>query len=229
MLSLGCSLLLVRLLPRHVLLASVVSRAGFSRSIWRFCLLSVPLYRRIAWLPARSTRRTGRIRVAFRFGFASVAVACCLPWLAVDVAGGGVSLVGLARCRRVDGVGCLRDFRRPRCLPWVILSDWRVSLVPVACFALVVVGCRHGLIVVGCCRRGFVSSSVVVARRRFALLALGCRRHSCSPRETSAVDRLVDRFTARLLSPSCLSCGGTTGVAGSLVPLCDPLLGVLSS
>lgn len=106
---------------------------------------------------------------------------------------GGVSLVGLARCRRVDGVGCLRVFRRPRCLPWVILSDWRVSLVPVACFALVVIVCRHGLIVVGCCRRGSVSSSVVVARRRFVLLALGCRRHPCSPRGASAVDRLVDR------------------------------------
>ena len=81
-------------------------------------------------------------------------------------------------------------------------------------------GSSWGLIVVGCCRRGSVSSSVVVARRRFALLALGWRRHSCSPRGASAVDRLVDRFTARLLSPSCLSCGGAAGGAGSLSSRC---------
>lgn len=84
---------------------------------------------------------------------------CLLLAVAGCVCGGAVPLVRLVRCRRVDGVGGRRDFRRPRCLPWVILSGWRVSLVPVACFALVVVVDRHGLIVIGCCRRGSASSS----------------------------------------------------------------------
>lgn len=115
----------------------------------------------------------------------------------------------VARCRRVDGVGWRRDFRRSRCLPCVLLSGsssrpcllgrgscglWLVAfslspaalpcVVPVICLSLssgVVVG---RLIVVGC-RRGSCSSSVAVARRRPILLALGCRRRSCSPRRSS--------------------------------------------
>lgn len=100
--------------------------------------------------------------------------------LAVDVAVAVFSLVGLARCRRVDGVGCLRDFRCPRCLPWAFLSVWCVSLVPVACFAP---RCRRGSSWADCHR---VLSSwlrlVVVGercRRRLVLLVLGCRRHQC--------------------------------------------------
>lgn len=78
-----------------------------------------------------------------------------------------------------------------------------------------VVRAARSLVIVRC-RRGSVSSSVVVARCRLVLLAIGCRRRSCSPRGvSSAVDRLVDRFAARLLVPSCLSGGGATGGAGS--------------
>lgn len=44
-----------------------------------------------------------------------------------------------------------------------------VRAVSVACFVLVVVVDRHGLIVIGCCRRGFVSSSVAVVRRSACL------------------------------------------------------------
>lgn len=106
---------------------SLVRASPFLRLV---CLLSVPLYRRIARLPDRSTSGAGRWRVASRLGFALITVACCLPWRCRGCGGGGVSLVGLARCRRVDGVGGLRDFRRLRCLLWVILSGWRVSLVP---------------------------------------------------------------------------------------------------
>ena len=110
---------------------------SFLRRLRRICLLSVPLvspYRRIVRLPARSTSGAGRIRFASLFGFASVAAACCLPWRDREC-GGAVSLVGVARCRRVDGVCRRRDFRRSRCLPCAFLSVWCVSLAPLACFA----------------------------------------------------------------------------------------------
>ena len=69
--------------PRHVLLASCLSCGRFPSFLRRACLLSVPLvplYRRIAWLPARSTSGAGRIRGASLSGFASVAAVCCLLW-----------------------------------------------------------------------------------------------------------------------------------------------------
>lgn len=56
-----------------------------------------------------------------------------------------------------------------------------ISVVPVACFALSSSWGRHGLIVVGCRRRG---SWLVVGRRcssSSCSLALGCCRRACSP------------------------------------------------
>lgn len=194
---------LVRLLPRPVLLASVVSRAGFSRSLWRVCSLSVPPYCRIVRLPVRSTSVAGRRRVASLSWFASIAVACCLPWLGRGC-GGSVFLSWVLLVVAVSMASAV-------CV---------ISVVPVVCFALVIIVGRHGLIVVGRWRRGSASSSVVVARRP-ALLVLGCRRWPCSPRWVPSavnrlVDRFVDRFAARPLVPFCLLCGGATGVAGSL-------------
>lgn len=160
------------------------------------------------------------VSVWVRLGCCRLLLAVVETWMWLD----GVSLVGLARCRRVDGVGRLRDFRRSCCLPWAFLSVWCVSLAPVACFALVVVVGRR-LIVIGCCRRGSASSSwvsVVVVSPHPA-----CPRVSSSSvlaRGASAVDhlidRLVDRFAARLLALSCLSCGVAAGGAGSLSSRC---------
>lgn len=197
---------------------------SFLRRLRRICLLSVPLvspYRRIVRLPARSTSGAGRWRVVSLSWFAPAAVACCLPWLGCGC--------GEGRCFSRGSCSlppCRWHRLAARFLSFPLLA---VGLsIGLACLArpccLLRPRCRRGsswgLIVVGCCRRGSVSSSVVVARRRFALLALGWRRHSCSPRGASAVDRLVDRFTARLLSPSCLSCGGAAGGAGSLSSRC---------
>lgn len=134
MLSLCCSLLLVRLLPRPVLLASVVSRAGFSRSLWRVCSLSVPPYCRIVRLPVRSTSVAGRRRVASLSWFASIAVACCLPWLGRGC-GGSVFLSWVLLVVAVSMASAV-------CV---------ISVVPVAYFALVIIVGRHGLIVVGRC------------------------------------------------------------------------------
>lgn len=157
--SLGCSWLLVLSSPCPALLASCLSCGRFPLFLRRVCLLSVPPvlpYRRIARLPA--ARQVWRGEYGVRFGLGSprplLPVAC--RGGAVDVAR-AVPLVGLARCRRVDGVSCLRDLRRSRCL---LRSR------------------RHGLIVIGCCRRGSVSSSVAVARCRLVLLALWCHCRS---------------------------------------------------
>lgn len=211
---------LVLVLPHSALLALCASRAGFP-PMPLSCLLairSVP-YRRIARLPVRSTSGAGRMRFASRSGFVSTAVACCLPCLAVETAG-RFSLVGVVHGRRVDGVGGRYDFRRPRCLSWVILSGRRCSLVSpsrsclLALMTLVVVMGRHGLIVIWCCRSGPVSSSVIMARRRLVLLVLGVVvgrvRHVW-------VSSIVDRLAAsRSLAPSYLSGGGATCGACSL-------------
>ena len=219
-----CSLLLVRLSSRLVLLAFVPLVWAFLRRLRRVCLLSVPPYRRIAWLPDRSTSGAGRWRVASLSWFASVAVACCLPWRGRECGGAvflswvllfaAVSMASAGGVISVVPVACRGPFYR---------SGVSRSPLLLASPLVVVVG-RHGLIVIGCCRRGSVSSSIVVARRRFALLALGCRRHPCSPRGASAVDRFVDRFVDRLavrhLAPPCLLCGGAAWRGGfSLVPL----------
>lgn len=190
----------------------------------RVCLLSVPLYRRIVRLPARSTSGAGRIRVAFRFGFASVAVACCLPWLGRGC-GGAVFLSWVLLVVAVSMASAV-------CV---------IFFVPVVCFALVIIVGRHGLIVVGRCL-------VAPLRRRLSWLivvspclpsggvVIRVRPVGHPPLIVSLivfdrlVDRLVDRFAARLLALSYLSCGGGGGRCGfSLVPLCDPLLGVPSS
>lgn len=198
--------------PRHVLLASCLSCGRFPSFLRRACLLSVPLvplYRRIAWLPRSFDKgggaMTGCVSIWVRLG------RCCLLLVggeSGDVAG-RFPLVGVARCRRVDGVGGWRDFRRSCCLPWAFLSVWCVSLAPVACFALVVVVGRR-LIVIGCCRRGSASSSlvsVVVVSPHPA-----CPRVSSSSvlaRGASAVDHLVDRLVV-IVSPlvfsPCLAC-----------------------
>ena len=154
---------------------------------------------------------------------------CCLLLVgggSVDVAG-WFPLAGVALCRRVDGVGCLRDFRRPRCLPWTFLSVWCVSLAPVACFAP---RCRRWSSWADCHRVLSSWLRLVVDRRGSSPFRLACPRvrcHPCSPRVvSSAVDRSVDRSVDRLFAPSCLSCGGTTGVAGSLLSRAWPLLAV---
>lgn len=140
---------------------------SFLRRPWLVCLLfvlSVPLYRRIVWLPVRPTSGAGRWRFAFRFGFASVAVACCLPWRGRGCGGGGVSLVGLARCRRVDGVGRRRDFRPPRCLlrpRYHHGPSWADRRRALSSWLRFVVGCRGSSSFRLACPR--VSSSVVFA------------------------------------------------------------------
>lgn len=116
------------------------------------------------------------VSVLVRLGRCCLLLAVAGPWMWR----GGISLVGVARCRRVDGVGGWHDFSRSRCLPWAFLSVWGVSLAPVACFAP---RCRRGSSWADCHR---VLSSwlrlVVVGercRRRLVLLVLGCRRHQC--------------------------------------------------
>ena len=167
-----CSWLLVRLPSRPVLLASCLS-FGLSSGAPSSYLLAIRSVLSSYRSAPRSFDKGGGanavcVSVWVRFG------RCCLLLVVAGPVGcgGAVPLVGVAHVRRVDGVGGRRDFRRSRCLPWAILSVWRVSLVPLLA-SIVVVG-RHGLIVIGCCRRCSVSSSsVVVARRRHALLALG--------------------------------------------------------
>ena len=115
---------------------------------------------------------------------------------AVDVAGRFLS--GAARCRRVDGVGWLRDFRRFRCLSLVILSGWRVSLVPSRC--LLRSRCRRGSSWADC---HLVLPSwlrLVVGHYGPSSSRLACPRMSLSsvfaPCAASAVDRFVDRSAA---------------------------------
>lgn len=197
-----CSLLLVRLSSRLALLASCLS-CGLSSGVsavsdcypfrsFRPIVVSFgsPLVRQVG-------RGDGVLCLCLGSPRPLLSVACCLPWL---------------------GRGCgVAVF-----LSWVLLvaavsmasAVYVISVVPVACrglfyrsgvsrspllFAspLVVVVGRHGLIVIGRCRRGSVLSSVIVARRRPALLALECHRRSCSPHGASA----VNRFAAHPVSP----------------------------
>lgn len=70
------------------------------------------------------------------------------------------------------------------------------------------------------CRRGFSSSS------SSRLIAIGVVVIRVRPVGPSAVDRLVDRFAARPLVPSCLSGGGEAWL-GWFSPIpCGLLLGV---
>ena len=131
-------------------------------------------------------------------GSSWVAAACCLPWRGREC-GVAVPIGGAARCRRVDGVGYRRDFRRLCCLPLVALSGWRVSLVAVPSRCLLVrfvlVVCRHVVfsllpavvvplfasfssswVVMGC------SPSGVVVRGSFSSSVVGCPPSlSCLP------------------------------------------------
>ena len=218
---------LVRLSTRPVLLVPCVPLVRvFLRCLRRAYLLSVPLLSSYRSAPRSFDKWGGALRFASRSWFALFAVACRLPWRVRGMWRGVVSLVGVARCRRIDGVGGRHDFRRSRCLPWVILSGWRVSLAPVAYFALVVVVGRHGLIAIGCCRRGFVSSSVVVARRRPALLALGALSSVFAP--CGHPPLIVSLIVSLIISPllvlsSRLACraAGRLGGAGSLPSRAD--------
>lgn len=100
------------------------------------------------------------VSVLVRLGRCCLLLAVAVPW----VWRGAVSLVGLARCRRVDGVGCLRDFRRPRCLlrpryhRWSSWADRRRAL---ASWLRFVVGRRCSSSSRLACHR--VSSSAVFA------------------------------------------------------------------
>lgn len=176
--SSGAPCLLVRSACRPALLASCLSCGRFPLFLRRACLLSVPPvlpYRRIALLPARSTREAGRWRFASRSGFASVVVACCLSWRGRGCCG-AVPLVCLALCRRVDGVGWLRDFRRSRCLP--LAPFYRVGVV-LLCRPLVL-ACLPSSSLVACgswrsrCRlRSCLASSPLLAsprRRRVVVM-----------------------------------------------------------
>lgn len=113
------------------------------------------------------------VSVWVRLGCCCLLLAVAVPWMRR----GGVSLVGVARCRRVDGVGRRRDFCRSRCLPWAFLSVWRVSLVPVACFAP---RCRRGSSWAD--RHRALSSwlRLVVGRRGSSPFRLACPRGSSS-------------------------------------------------
>lgn len=216
-----CSLLLVRLSSRLALLASCLS-CGLSSGVSAVsdCYPFRSFRPIVVSFGSPLVRQVGRGDSVLRFCLGSprslLPVAC--RGGAVDVAGAVfLSWVLLVAAVSMASAVCVISvIPRSRCLPWVILSGWRVSLVLL--LASLVVGCRHGLIVVGCCRRGSVSSSIVMARRRPALLALGCRRRSCLPRGfSSAVDRFVDRLAARPLASSCLSGDGTACGAGSVL------------
>lgn len=168
-----CSWILMRLSSRPVLLAPVSLVRTFLRCLCHACLLSVPcsivvsfgsplvrqVGRGVGGFLSRSLRhvacRGWAVSVAGRFSSWVLLVAA----VSITSAGGVVPVVPLLAAGHSIGLVCL--------------------VRPVACFAIVVV-CRHGLIVIGCCRRGSVSSSGVVARRRPACLPSGGgRRHPC--------------------------------------------------
>lgn len=205
------------------------SRAGFLPLPRRVCLLSVlPLV--VVSLVSPLVRQVGRGEYGLRLGLGSPRVACCLllaaagPW---DVAGRFLSWVLLfAAVSMASAGGC--GFRRASLLA-VGLSiglAYLARVVPVACLPSSS-SCRHGLIVIGCRRRGSGSSSVVVVRRRLAC-PRGGASSSALPRGRFRLpsSRLVVRAVARLVVPSAppvLSWGGAVGGALVLVP-CGSLL-----
>ena len=148
MLSLGCSWLLVRLLLRSVLLAPCILCGRFPL-VPSSCLLAIRSAR-FALSSYRSAPRsfdkwgganTGCVSVWVRLGRCCLLLAVAGSWMWRV----GVSLVGLARCRRVDGVGCLRDFCRPRCLlrpRYHRGSSWADRRRALASWLRFVVGCR---------------------------------------------------------------------------------------
>lgn len=149
---------------------------SFLRCLRRVCLLSVP-YPIVVSLGSPFVRQVGR-GVRGRFvawsWFASVAAACCLPWALYRV---GVVL----SCRPSSLLA--RGSSSLRLVAFLLSPTVLPCVVPVACFAPSPSCGRHGLIVVGCRRRG---SWLVVGRRCSSsyLLALGCRRRACSSRRS---------------------------------------------
>ena len=178
----------------------------FLRCLCHACLLSVPcsivvsfgsplvrqVGRGVGGFLSRSLRhvacRGWAVSVAGRFSSWVLLVAA----VSITSAGGVVPVVPLLAAGHSIGLVCL--------------------VRPVACFAIVVV-CRHGLIVIGCCRRGSVSSSGVVA----------CRRPACLPSGGGVVIRVspVGRpplIVSLIVSPRVLSPRLACRVSGAAWP-----------
>lgn len=171
------------------------SRAGFP-PVSPSCLLAIRSAR-FALSSYRSAPRSfdkwGGANVACVSVFVRLGRCCLLLAVAGRGCGGCGSPRGVAHIRRVDGVGLRHDFRRP-----------------VACFALVVIVCRHGLIVIGCCRRGSASSSCVSVVVVISVSPVG--------RPPLIISLIVSLIVSPFVLSSRLACREAVrlGVAGSL-------------
>lgn len=214
-----CSWLLVRLSSRPVLLASCLS-CGLSSgaSAVPACYPFLPFSSIVVSFGFLLVRQVGWGGGGLRLGLGSprslLPVAC--RGGAVDVAGRFLLCV-LLFCRRVDGIGWLRDFRHHRCLLWVLLSGWLL----LACHRRHSGSAARGVFAIVCglalcrpccllrprrrgslwadCHRVLSSWFRLVVGRRVSPSRLACPRgchQPCLPRGAFAVDRFVDRFAA---------------------------------
>lgn len=167
-----CSWLLVRSSSRHVLLALVSLVRAFLWCLCRVCLLSVPCPIVVSF-GSPFVRHAGRGECWLRLGLGSprslLPVACCGG---AEMRRGGSSRGLLVAVVSMVSAGCVISVASVACRGSFYRAGVSRSCRPVACFVLVVVVGRHGLIVIGR-RRG---SWLVIGRRGSSSSRLACHR-----------------------------------------------------